>query len=166
MKFYAAFLLIVSLGANDTTYAQGCPAGIPAANNPLCIAPDNPNSPYYRDSGKATTPVPAERWGNRWGAFAIDLKTGLGASKSMRNKRAAQVAAMSECQRKGGRACKVEFTYFNQCGVIVAGAKTFSTSAAPTVERAAQLSMDTCQKSGDQSCYVYFSDCSPAELVR
>ncbi|WP_082648571.1 DUF4189 domain-containing protein [Lysobacter capsici] len=110
--------------------------------------------------------MPAERWENRWGAFAIDLKTGLGASKSMRSKRAAQTAAMSECQRKGGRTCKVEFTYFNQCGVIVAGAKTFSTSAAPTVERAAELSMDTCRKSGDQSCYVYFSDCSPAELVR
>lgn len=159
-------LFVFLLAASGGAIAQGCPSGIPSAGNPGCIPVDRTNSPYYQGSGGAVNSMPAERWENRWGAFAIDLKTGLGASKSMRSKRAAQTAAMSECQRKGGRTCKVEFTYFNQCGVIVAGAKTFSTSAAPTVERAAELSMDTCRKSGDQSCYVYFSDCSPAELVR
>lgn len=158
--------IAVCLSLSSSVAAQGCPAGIPAGNNPLCIPPSNPNSPYYRDSGGAANSIPVERWENRWGAFAIDLKAGLGASKSMRSKRAAQTAAMSECRRKGGTSCKVELTYFNQCGVIVAGAKTFSTSAAPTVARATEIGMDTCRRSGDQGCYVYFSDCSPAELVR
>lgn len=158
---FLAMFMIASLPA----MAQ-CPAGIPVANNPLCIPSDNPSSPYYRDPEGSADSIAVERWENRWGAFAIDLKAGLGASKSMRSKRAAQTAAMSECRRKGGTSCKVELTYFNQCGVIVAGAKTFSTSAAPTVARATEIGMDTCRRSGDQGCYVYFSDCSPAELVR
>lgn len=47
-------------------FAQ-CPAGIPAGNNPLCISPDNPNSPSYQpDSDASTTPsAPAVRWAHR-----------------------------------------------------------------------------------------------------
>ncbi|WP_425493959.1 DUF4189 domain-containing protein [Lysobacter gummosus] len=84
----------------------------------------------------------------------------------MRSKRAARSAAMAQCKQLGGKKCKIEFVCFNQCGVIVAGAKTFSTSAAPTIEDATEMSMDTCRKSGDEGCYLYFSYCSSAEFIR
>ncbi|WP_442965335.1 DUF4189 domain-containing protein [Pseudomonas sp. CGJS7] len=160
MRTLCIFLLF---GVTGACLGQGCPAGIPSAGNPACIPPDRSNSPYYRGSqGAASTP--SGRWETRWGAFAIDLKVGLGASSGMRSERAAKSAAMTQCRNKGGVSCKVELVYFNQCGVIVAGASTFSTSAAPTIDGATAIGMNSCRKAGDRDCYVYFSECSPAEF--
>lgn len=160
-------IFAIFLGVSGVAIAQNCPSGIPSAGNPQCLPPTAPNSPYYQgESGAGSMdPVPIGRWEDRWGAFAIDLKTGLGASKDMRSRRAAERAALTECAKRGGLSCKVQLSYHNQCGVIIAGDTGFNTSAAATVERASQIGMDRCTKSGDGGCHVYYSDCSPPVLM-
>ena len=158
-------LLVACWSASGLAVAQGCPAGIPSAGNPGCIPPDQSNSPYYQSTGGSVS-APAAKWETRWGAFAIDMKAGLGTSKGMRSKRAAQSAAISACRDKGGQSCKIQLAYFNQCGVIVQGEAGFNVASADTLERATEIGMKGCSAAGDQNCTVYFSECSPAELVR
>lgn len=157
------FFLVGLMLVGVPVFAQ-CPAGIPAGNNPLCIPPDNPNSPYYQSGGSAET-VPVGRWEKRWGAFVIDDKVGLGVSRDMPSKKIAQSAAMQDCQRKGGTQCKVQLVYSNQCGVIIEGDRGYNTARAPTVERATEAGLEVCNRS-DRNCQVYFSDCTHAVLVK
>ncbi|WP_425493929.1 DUF4189 domain-containing protein [Lysobacter gummosus] len=73
-------------------------------------------------------------------------------------------AAMEDCRSQGGRECKLEIAYFNQCGVIVEGDKGYNVASAESVSRAVELASQVCEKS-DTNCQVYFSDCSHAEFV-
>ncbi|MFD1296297.1 DUF4189 domain-containing protein [Lysobacter gummosus] len=134
------------------------------AGNPACNPPDRSNSPYHQRSNETRSGV-TERWEDRWGAFALDMETGLGVAKNMRSKRAAQNAAMAECKRKGGKGCRIELAYYNQCGVMVAGQSSLNVAAAATVERGTEIGMELCGKAGDGGCALYFSDCSPPVLV-
>ncbi|WP_082648568.1 DUF4189 domain-containing protein [Lysobacter capsici] len=162
---YRSLALVGALSLSGIAVAQSCPSGIPSAGNPVCIPPGQSNSPYYQ-SGGASVSTTAVKWETRWGAFAIDMKTGLGTSKGMRSKRAAQNAAISACRNKGGQSCKIQLAYFNQCGVIVQGEAGFNVASAETLERATEIGMKGCSAAGDRNCTVYFSECSPAELVR
>ncbi|MGO4262288.1 DUF4189 domain-containing protein [Lysobacter sp. TAB13] len=167
MKGKALFLILCASPFGQA-FSQNCPSGIPSAGNPLCLPPSAPNSPYYRDPGEqgaGVAPRSIGRWEDRWGAFAIDLKVGLGASNNMKSKRLAERAALAACQGKGGKECKVQFSYHNQCGVIVAGAAGYNASAAANVDRATEIGMETCVESGERNCYLYYSDCSPPVLI-
>lgn len=164
MKRNGLILLAMLFGIIGGANAQGCPAGIPSAGNPGCIPPDQSNSPYYQ-SGSSNQAASAGRWEKRWGAFVLDKKVGLGVSKDMPSKQAAQSAAMEDCLRKGGMQCKTELVYSNQCGVIIEGDRTYNTARAATVEEATELGVSICNRS-DKNCQVYFSDCSHAALVK
>lgn len=117
MKWSELFLLVAMFGINAEAAAQGCPAGIPSAGNPGCIPPDRQNSPYYQSSGSLQR-APSGRWEKRWGAFVIDNEIGLGVSRNMPSKQVAQNTAMQDCVKKGGKQCKVQLVYSNQCGVL------------------------------------------------
>lgn len=160
-------LLLVPLISVSGPVMAKCPAGIASAGNPACIPPDRSNSSHYQaNQGAGSVGSRAiGHWEDRWGAFAIDLKVGLGASKDMRSKRAAERAALAECAERGGLSCKVQLSYHNQCGVIIAGDSGFNTSAAATVERASRIGMERCVGSGDSNCHVYYFDCSPPVLI-
>lgn len=167
MKALFFFLL---LGAAGTVVAQ-CPAGIPAGNNPLCIPPDNPNSPYYQPGPSASTvpSAPIVRWADRWGAIAIDNRdggAGLGVAQMSNSERKAKRVAMDECLAKGGQRCKVILTYRNQCGVVVAGDAGWNSMSAESIDKASELGIERCEKDGLKGCRVYYSNCSFAERVR
>ncbi|WP_430538885.1 DUF4189 domain-containing protein [Lysobacter capsici] len=98
------------------------------------------------------------------GAFALDQKTGLGVARAKPSRMSAVNAAMEDCRSQGGRECKLEIAYFNQCGVIVEGDKGYNVASAESVSRAVELASQVCEKS-DTNCQVYFSDCSHAEFV-
>lgn len=151
-------------------FAQ-CPAGIPAGNNPLCLPPDNPNSPYHQpDSGASAAPsTPAIRWADRWGAIAVDKSqqsVGIGVSEMMTSERKAKASAIGDCRAKGGTQCKVVLAYYNQCGVLVAGDAGYTSMGSSTAEKAAKLGMEQCVKTGLSNCRVYYSACSFPERVR
>ncbi|WP_082124390.1 DUF4189 domain-containing protein [Lysobacter capsici] len=151
-------------------FAQ-CPAGIPAGNNPLCIPPDNPSSPYYQpDSDAPNTPsVPAQKWADRWGAIAMDTardSVGIGVAEMMTSERKAKSTAMQDCQKKGGKQCKVALSFYNQCGVLVWAESGYNTMRAGTVEQATKMGMEKCSSDGLKDCKVYYSSCSYPVRVR
>lgn len=167
----AGFLFAASMCVGGVATAQGCPAGIPAGNNPLCIPPDNPNSPYYQsDSGASTVPsAPIVRWADRWGAIAVDdgeKTVGIGIAEMANSERAAKKAALNDCRAKGGTKCVISLAYYNQCGVIVWGSAGYNSVSAETVERASKRAIERCSARGFTNCDVYYSGCSFAERVR
>jgi hypothetical protein len=108
----------------------------------------------------ASSQLPQAVWEDRWGAFAIDLSVGVVSSKDMPSKRKAEKAALDECRIKGGAKCKIELTYFNQCGVVISGSTGHNTARAASIDRASEIGIDICKKSGDSNCSVYYSECS------
>lgn len=150
-------------------FAQ-CPAGIPAGNNPLCMPPDNPSSPYYQpDPDASTAPsAPNVRWADRWGAIAVDNATesvGIGVAEKMSSERKAKDAALNDCRAKGGTKCAVSLAYYNQCGVLLWGEAGYNTTGAETVGKATERGLQKCAKSGLKDCRVFYSSCSYAVRV-
>ncbi|UOF13122.1 DUF4189 domain-containing protein [Lysobacter capsici] len=162
---YQLLAIAAMLSLSGLAAAQGCPAGIPAGNNPLCIPPDNPSSPYYQsDSGASTSSsTPTVHWEDRWGAIAVDNakdSAGIGVAVEMASQRKAKEAAMNDCRSKGGTQCEVVLAYYNQCGVLVAGNAGYTSMRAATAERAADLGLKQCVSDGLENCKVYYSGCS------
>jgi hypothetical protein len=167
MYWLSAIAAVLSL--SGLAAAQGRPAGIPAGNNPLCISPDNPSSPYYQSGLSAQTApsAPIVRWADRWGAIDNrDGGAGLGVAQMSSSERKAKRVAMDECLAKGGQRCKVILTYRNQCGVVVAGDAGGNSMSAESIDKASELGIERCEKDGLKGCRVYYSNCSFAERVR
>ena len=62
---------------------------------------------------------PQVRWEERWGAIVMDAASGMtGIGGSQPTEEAAIQAATAMCQRKGGKNCRVDITYSNQCGAL------------------------------------------------
>lgn len=105
-------------------------------------------------------------WATRWGAIASDgLAGAFGAAEGMRSKRKAKNAAMASCKETGGRQCKVDLTYSNQCAVTVTGRRTHLSQGAATVEEATGIGLRRCREV-DDDCRVYYAACSLPERVR
>ena len=163
MKIVVLFFLLV-LGFSEVLLAQGCGAGIPSAGNPGCIPPDRSNSPYYQRDMDATS-SPREVWVDRWGAIAFGRTSILGVSEGKVSKRDAEDAALEDCTAQGGRNCKVDLSYYNQCAAVAWGASGSASVGAATVERASENSMKVCrQRTVD--CQIFYSACSLAERVK
>lgn len=161
-----AITLMLLLLPHAHTSAQNC-AGMPAVNG-VCIPPDSPTSPlhstYGRNVGTGNAPLPV--WADRWGALATDNSAGsLGASVGMTGKRKAQRQALEDCRSNGGKECKVDLVYFNQCAVMILGERTYHAQSAATLDEATRIGMEFCS-TDNSTCHVYYSGCSPAERVR
>jgi hypothetical protein len=150
------------LAACTPAFAEGgCPAGM---------------IPHQGTSVGSCAPIPTgvqgnddlgPQWASRWGALAADPKNGvMGAVTDIESKRAAQKAAIQECLTRGGKKCKIEMVYRNQCVVTVEGSTASNHARAETVERAQQNGMDACKKRGDSDCHVYYQGCSLPVRVR
>lgn len=110
--------------------------------------------------------VPSPRWASRWGAIAIDeTNSGVGTSVAMSSKRKAEKAAMRDCQAQGGNGCKISIAYHDQCAAIAWGDVQASVLSAGTVEEAANVALEDCEKHTD-NCRIYYSDCSYPERIQ
>ncbi|MBJ8417726.1 DUF4189 domain-containing protein [Acinetobacter courvalinii] len=159
MKFNIRLLAGLLLMLSTITTAQENP------NSAEFHARHNTNSPYY-DGGAQQYAVPQPVWADRWGAISADGIIGsLGIAVDMPSKSKAEKAAIAECQSKGGKNCKVDISYYNQCAAMILGDKNYNTSSAATKEKAIELGMRTCNKEGDSNCRVYYSGCSTAVRV-
>lgn len=164
-------LFLIALLVVGVPAVAQCPAGIPAGNNPLCIPPDNPNSPYYQpDSGGSSTPnVPVAKWAHRWGAIAMDTSrnsVGIGVAEMMSSERKAKATAIQDCRSKGGKQCELQLTYHDQCGVLVWAAVGHNTMRAGTVEEATKMALEKCDRDGLTDCRLYYSSCSYPVRIR
>ncbi|KAF1716641.1 DUF4189 domain-containing protein [Pseudoxanthomonas wuyuanensis] len=162
-KTFLFFSLLVLM--TEVT-AQNC-GGMPAVNG-VCIPPDSPTSPLHSTHGGARSghAAPAPVFANGWGSVAADGSLGiLGDATGMASKRKAEKAALLKCRERGGKACKVDMSYHNQCVVLVSGDSRYIVQTAASIGLASDVGIEKCSAK-DSNCRVHYSACSLARRVR
>ena len=162
MKIEALFLLGL-LSVSNIAFAEGgCPVGTYPANPPAT----NICNPFPGNENDGQPQQPQGRWETRWGAIATDgLSAAVGAVTSVKSKRQAVKAAMSQCRAKGGKNCKAILSYYNQCAVIVSGDKQHTAQSAATINVASEIGMSKCSPI-DTNCRIYYAECSPPVWIQ
>ncbi|WP_436870978.1 DUF4189 domain-containing protein [Acinetobacter courvalinii] len=154
-------LSVMFLGLCSSIYA--CPAGMVELPGGVCLPPDHQNSPL-NNLPSASPPPPV--WADRWGAIASDGKGTYGIVSDMTSKRKASKAAIQECKNRGGGACNINLTYYNQCAAVGSNDINSFSYSAPTQAEAEQLALERCVKATSKKCDVYYSGCSTAVRVK
>lgn len=148
------FVLTGLLAVSASAFAQEQP------NSAQYHAVHNPNSPYYTGANQQPA-APPVRWADRWGAIAVDDNAVFGIVTDMSSKHQAQEAAIAECKKRGGRECKVQLAYYNQCAAVAAGNSVSRTSTRAHKEEAIAAAISNCEAvDGQGVCRVYYSGCS------
>ena len=164
MKRILLIVVLAGLGCSNAAFAEGnCPPG---------------QYPIGGGGAVGCAPMPAgtsdlapsgPRWADRWGAISIDgtaKEGGIGTVNGYPSKRSAEKAALAQCRASGGtKACKVNLSYYNQCGVIAWGDSYLTTQGGPTVEVASKIGLANCNQK-TSNCTIYYSGCSLPERVR
>ncbi|PBS13132.1 hypothetical protein CMZ82_05810 [Lysobacteraceae bacterium NML93-0792] len=92
-----------------------------------------------------------------WGAFSVSPDDQLtGSATGAASEGAASDAAISDCQRQGGAACVVEFTYSNQCVAVAATSQKYAWSRGRTARGVRSKALAAC----GVDCRIYYEDCS------
>ncbi|MDR1274842.1 MAG: DUF4189 domain-containing protein [Candidatus Accumulibacter sp.] len=106
--------------------------------------------------------APQQYWATQWGAVAIDdVNSSLGVIgvTNYNSKKEAGEEVLSECRKKGGRACKVLHSYYNQCVAVAWGTTGISALSAGTLDAALSRVMNDCS-SHTQDCEIFYRACS------
>jgi hypothetical protein len=151
-------LLVASLWIflGGTALAQQCPPGQIAYGSGPGLSTCGPDNRQQR-----TPQQPAEVWRDRYGAIYLDASKGaIGTSSKMPSRVTAEQAALNGCQAKGGINCKMEAWYGNGCVAYVVSDHSYVAIQKPKLDDAIQEGMQKCQRSGDASCQVDYTDCS------
>lgn len=156
-------VLATALLVGRAVYAQvSCPAGQMSYGG-TDISSCGPIPPGYQ--GNMAPPPP--RWMHQWGAIATHDDDGsFGASIDMPSERSAMQAALEVCHSKHGSTCTVQITYHDQCASMVISDQRYTTGSAPTVDETVQSGMETCVKSGDHHCRVFYTACSMPRRIQ
>ena len=140
--FALAVVAVMLALANPAAAEQGCADGYkptPTQNGVEC----RPVPGLYRGSGAGP---PQVRWEERWGAIVMDAASGMtGIGGSQPTEEAAIQAATAMCQRKGGKNCRVDITYSNQCGALAWGSSHAVSARGRTLEIASKFAIDACE---------------------
>jgi hypothetical protein len=131
------------------------------------LPPSDPSSSQYHSAylpslgqGDTIQIRAKEQWRDSWGAIATDAKGGkMGVASEMSEERVARATALSACEADGGKSCRVDITYVNQCVAMVVGKFGYGTAHAPTKSKATAIGLSNC-KEKDEECEVYYSECS------
>jgi hypothetical protein len=111
-------------------------------------------------------PDPGPLWVSRWGAIAVDGDAGkFGGKDGLQSKRKAERAAVRECQKFGGKKCKVVVSYRNQCGAMAWGDNMSSSASGPNLDYTMERVVADCNTK-TQNCKPYYAGCSYPERVR
>ena len=150
--FIAAALLLLS----EVAWAQMTP------QQQASLPPSDPNSPQYNTvylPALENAAPPQERWADRWGAFSSASGGMWGGVQDMKSKRQAEKAALARCKAKGGKDCRIDIVYYNQCGAVVSGDGGSGGGRAATEKEAVEIAMESCGEKGG-NCELYFMGCS------
>lgn len=126
--------------------------------------------PYCSQPSPPSYDVPSgPEWTSRWGAIAIGSTAaggGVGVASDMKTRRAAEKTALGQCRNSGGgKTCRIELAYANQCGVIVWGDTYFETESAATSKQAEALALKACSRQ-TSNCSLYYANCSYPVRIR
>jgi hypothetical protein len=144
--------------ANLTAHADGnCPPGyyeVGGGGASGCIA-------YPNASGSIPDPGPA--WSTRWGAIATaDGVFGVAHHASTAKK--AERLAMKQCKAKGGKNCRVNLSFANQCAALAWGSGFNIAKPAGDREQAESSALAQCRAKAN-SCEVFYSGCNYPERI-
>lgn len=158
MKIYMAASLLLAFGISGTAHAQSCRMGSgPDFGDGIPYCSEAPSTDY--EPPQAEQP----RWSSRWGAIAIDpqaMEGGAGVASGMKSRASAEALAIKHCHDTGGgKTCRIEVSYDNQCAVIAWGDDAYATANAGTIDEASRLGLEECGK-GTSNCRIFYSDCS------
>jgi hypothetical protein len=165
MKTFRLLLFGLLLLLGGGVHAEGnCPPGYYPIGAPQGQGGPQGCAPIPGDDNnqqQAQPQPPPPKWASRWGAIATYEPNGsLGTAANMPSQNSAEQAALADCQAKHGATCRVQLSYRNQCAVMVVSDKGYNVNSAATSDQAAQNGMQTCNKSGDPNCHIYYSACS------
>lgn len=159
MKIYLLASLLLASGISGTVHAQSCRMG---------SGPDfGDGIPYCSEQSETEYEPPqveeAPRWSSRWGAIAIDpmaSEGGVGVASGMKSRASAEALAIKHCHDTGGgKTCRIEVSYDNQCAVIAWGDDVYATANAGTIDEASRMGLEQCAKD-TSNCRILYSDCS------
>ena len=173
MLIVLALLMLPTLGR-----AEGrCPPGqFPVGGQGMEACAPIPSA--GGTEAQPAAPRPTGKWETRWGAIAEDsssLSLATGTSVSRKSKREASSAAMQECERQGGKKCKLVIAYHNQCVAIAdptqesrrRGAAKSMFSAEESLELARSSALQRCEAAdGEPKCELVYSECSMSEFKK
>lgn len=128
------------------------------------------------DEADAPSPKPTGKWETRWGAIVEDADVlATGVADTRKSKRDATSAATKECERLGGKKCKLRIAYYNQC-VAMADPTVESRKRTPgqstanaeeTLELAKSKALQRFEAYGSgQDCTIVYSACSMSEFKK
>ncbi|MEI2429441.1 DUF4189 domain-containing protein [Lysobacter yananisis] len=105
-------------------------------------------------------------WEKRWGAIALDDTTGaFGSSSREGSESRAEKNALATCKKQGGKTCRIEISYHNQCVSLAAGKFKYFVRADYTLALAESNSLSKCGKE-DEGCKIFYSNCSLPERIQ
>lgn len=142
-------------GQQPPNSGSPCPPGmIPGYGT--CYSPSDPD----RD-GQSTQNVRriGPRWQDRFGAIAVDSKTGsAGWMSNARSKQDAYKGAIDDC---GGGGCEVRIQVRNGCVAAAWGGGISSYAAKASLQEAEAVAMGKCKNNGTGAvCKLQYSACS------
>jgi len=160
----AITILALTVGIYASPAWSQCSTGVDTGGG-ACIPPDAPGIPGYQGNTSAQqAPQPRAVWADRWGAIAIDMKTGqAGTIEGQENKLKATQTALAYCAQNGSKNCEVILSFHNQCAAVTMG-RLMGYSDGPTQEVAEQTAISRCGEGA--SCKIVYSKCSYAERIR
>lgn len=104
--------------------------------------------------------APSAKWVTTWGAIVADgSNASIGSVVGMPTKRKAEKATLDECKADGGKNCRVDLAYHNQCAVLVSGANRYLVQSAETIDAASKVGIQKCGAM-DTGCRVHYSGCT------
>lgn len=157
--FLFGLLSASALAISNSAQAEyGCQAGhIPVYQGPQQVCVADYNLPHWNQTqSKKTTGY----WQKTWGAIAPSPTDAiLGVAESVGSKKEAEQIALKDCKAKGGKDCKVNLAYHNQCAVMIVGDESLESYGNATIAEATQRGLADCNQR-EKGCRVYYSACA------
>jgi Domain of unknown function (DUF4189) len=163
MKATVLFLCFIGLCLTSTSLwsLQTCPSGYyPVGGRDagwFGCAPVNGQS--------GTEPAdPGPEWATRWGAIATG-KGAFGTANNLSSARKAEKAALNQCKANGGKDCKINLSFGNQCAALAWGTASNYVEPAADILLAENGALKSCGEV-TQDCKIFYSACSYPERKR
>ena len=159
-KLLFIFLGLLSLNVYAANPTYDATKGALQNNSTLCAYGYNPNCASPRQSRQQPTEVININVPSKYGAWAVNLKTGIaGGALNMDSREAAEKEAIKVCEKDGRNApCKIGASVRNGCIAIAQGKlgnkwKAFTGIKKPGL--AEEEALRKCQASGYSQCTIF-----------
>jgi hypothetical protein len=161
-----AFIFVLAVSGHAVAQTA-CPQGV-TAGSALC-GPSPAAGNYESAPQPVIRYVPTGRWHTRWGALAMDRKTGrTGVSAEQETEADARAEALEQCGLLKSASCSIDTVYSNGCvamGWPVEGG--FVTNYVAQDRAAAEAgAMKRCTEKNGAACVIKFADCSKPVFER